>query len=577
LVPGRVYYQPSVCFQCQADPRAWRRDFGRPGRPRFFFCGAGVSGLTGVGAGVTMRPARRGVRGSVVRGVVRGQGAGMIQLRLPTPIRGRELRAQLLHRIATQGVWIAGIVLAIICNSTALSAETQGRPNVVLIFTDDQGYGDVGCYGAKDFTTPNLDRMAKQGVKFTQFYVSQPVCSASRTSLLTGCYANRLGIHGALGPGARHGINAEEATLAEVCKTKGYATGMVGKWHLGHHPQFLPTRHGFDSYYGLPYSNDMWPHHPEAKKGTYPPLPLIENETVVNADVQPKDQEQLTTQYTERAVKFIAANKDKPFFLYVAHSMPHVPLYVSDKFKGKSKQGRYGDVIMEIDWSVGEILKALDAHKLADNTLVMFTCDNGPWLSYGNHAGSADGLREGKGTTWEGGVRVPFIARWPGRIPADSECHIPAMTIDILPTVAHLIGAELPKRPIDGKDITKLLECAPDAAFPHEALYFYYGTNELQALRDRTWKLVLPHTYRTMKDQPPGKDGTPGRYRQVKIEAPELYNLTTDPGETRNVAAANPEVVTRLLALAEKARADMGDSLTGRRGANTREPGRKEN
>jgi arylsulfatase len=455
-----------------------------------------------------------------------------------------------------------------------LMAADKRPPNVVLIFTDDQGYGDVGCYGAKGFTTPNLDRMAKQGVKFTQFYVSQPVCSASRTSLLTGCYANRLGIHGALGPNARHGINAKETTLAEVCKSKGYATGMVGKWHLGHHPPFLPTRHGFDSYFGLPYSNDMWPNHPEAKKGTYPPLPLLENEKVVNADVQPKDQEQLTTQYTERAVKFIAANKDKPFFLYVAHSMPHVPLYVSDKFRGKSQQGLYGDVIMEIDWSVGEILKALDEHKLAGDTLVMFSCDNGPWLSYGNHAGTAGQLREGKGTTWEGGVRVPFIARWPGRIGPDSECHIPAMTIDVLPTVAKLIGADLPKKPIDGKDITLLLECAPDADFPHEALYYYYGVNELQAVRDRRWKLVLPHTYRTMQGQPEGKDGTPGRYRQVKIEAPELYNLSTDPGEKQNVAAANPDVVKRLLALAEKARADMGDSLTGRQGTGVREPGR---
>ncbi len=279
----------------------------------------------------------------------------------------------------------------------ATSAPAADTPNVVLIFTDDQGYGDIGCFGAKGFETPNLDRLAKQGVRLTDFHVSQPVCSASRASLMTGCYANRVGIHGALGPNARHGIHADETTLAEVCKSKGYATGMVGKWHLGHHPQFLPTRHGFDSYFGLPYSNDMWPHHPEAKKGTYPNLPLFENEKVIDADVTPEDQPKLTTQYTERAVKFIADNKAKPFFLYVAHSMPHVPLFVSDKFKGKSKSGLHGDVMMEIDWSVGEILKALDAHKLADNTLVIFTCDNGPWLSYGNHAGTATGCARGKG------------------------------------------------------------------------------------------------------------------------------------------------------------------------------------
>src|SRR5215208_3868293 len=344
-----------------------------------------------------------------------------------------------------------------------LASPATAAPNVVIIFTDDQGYGDVGCFGAKDFATPNLDKLAKQGVILADFHCSQPVCSASRASLLTGCYANRVGIHGALGPNARHGIHADETTLAEVCKSKGYATGMVGKWHLGHHPPFLPTRHGFDSYFGLPYSNDMWPNHPEAKKGTYPPLPLIENEKVVNANVGPDDQAKLTGQYTERAVKFITDNKAKPFFLYVAHSMPHVPLFAGEAFKGKSKQGAYGDVIQEIDWSVGQILSALETHKLADNTLVIFTCDNGPWLSYGNHAGTSGGLREGKGTVWEGGVRVPFVARWPGKIPADSVCREPAMTIDVLPTVAKIIGAELPKRKIDGKDIGPLLRAEAGA------------------------------------------------------------------------------------------------------------------
>jgi arylsulfatase A-like enzyme/predicted neuraminidase len=465
-------------------------------------------------------------------------------------------------------------VLAVCClalgTRTLSAADT---PNIVLIFADDLGYSDLGCFGAKHRATPNLDALAKQGVSLTDFHVSQPVCSASRASLLTGCYANRLGIHGALGPNARHGINANETTLAEICKSKGYATGMVGKWHLGHHPQFLPTRHGFDSYFGLPYSNDMWPHHPEAKAG-YPKLPLFDNEKIVNADVKAEDQAKLTTQYTEHAVKFIADNKAKPFFLYVAHSMPHVPLFVSDKFKGKSKEGLYADVIMEIDWSVGEILKTLDEHKLAKNTLVIFTSDNGPWLVYGNHGGQAKGLREGKGTSWEGGVRVPFIARWPEKIPADSICNIPAMTIDILPTIAKLIGAELPKNKIDGKDIFPLLQCAPDADMTHEAYFHYYANNELQAVRTRSWKLILPHTYRTMDGQPPGKDGTPGRYKNVKLEKPELYHISKDFGETKNVADANPDVVKELLALAEKAREDLGDSLTMRTGKNVREPGR---
>ncbi|MBN9119716.1 MAG: sulfatase [Planctomycetes bacterium] len=475
-----------------------------------------------------------------------------------------------MRRVMFRPPFLSAVCVALLCGP-APAADT---PNVVLIFTDDQGYGDVGCFGARDFATPNLDKLAKQGVRLTDFHVSQSVCSASRASLLTGCYANRIGIHGALGPNARHGISADETTLAELCKGKGYATGMVGKWHLGHHPQFLPTRHGFDSYFGLPYSNDMWPNHPEAKKGTYPPLPLFENEKVVNANVGPEDQAKLTAQYTERAVKFIADNRAKPFFLYVAHSMPHVPLFAGEAFRGQSKQGLYGDVIQEIDWSVGQILKALDDHTLADNTLVIFTTDNGPWLSYGNHAGSSGGFREGKGTVWEGGVRVPFIARWPGHIPADRECKIPAMTIDVLPTVAKIIGADLPKRPIDGKDIRPLLECRPDAKMPHEAYFHYYGTNELQAVRTQNWKLILPHTYRTMDGQAPGKDGTPGKYKFVTIEKPELYDLSKDPGETKDVADANPDAVKQLLQLAEKARDDMGDSLTKRTGKGTREPGR---
>lgn len=464
--------------------------------------------------------------------------------------------------------------------AVALALAAPGRaaapPNIVLIFTDDQGYGDVGCFaapGTKGVETPHLDRLAKQGVRLTDFHVAQPVCSASRAALLTGCYANRVGIHGALGPGARHGLHADETTLAELCKSKGYATAAVGKWHLGHHPQFLPTRHGFDSYFGLPYSNDMWPGHPEAKKGTYPPLPLFDNETVVNADVSAADQAKLTARYTERAVKFIADHRAGPFFLYLAHSMPHVPLFVSDTFKGKSSGGLYGDVIREIDWSVGEVLKALDEHQLADNTLVIFTSDNGPWLSYGNHGGSAGALREGKGTVWEGGVRVPFIARWPGKVPAGSECRTPAMTIDILPTVAKLIGADLPKRTIDGADIFPLLAGAPGAgaARPY---FHYYGTNELQAVRAGDWKLVLPHTYRTMAGQSNGADGTPGRYAQAKVAAPELYDMKADPGERADVAAAHPEVVKRLLALADAARDDLGDSLTKRPGKGAREPGR---
>lgn len=450
------------------------------------------------------------------------------------------------------------------------AAAAQRLPNVVIIFIDDMGYADIGPFGAQGYRTPNLNRMAKEGTRFTSFYVAQAVCSASRTALLTGCYPNRLGLHGALGPNAKHGISDSEVTIAQMLKPKGYATAIYGKWHLGHHPQFLPTRHGFDEYFGLPYSNDMWPNHPEATPGTYPPLPLIENDKVVQ--LMP-DQTQLTRQYTERAVSFIERNKDKPFFLYVPHTMVHVPLFVGKPFKGSAKTGLYGDVVQEVDWSVGEILGALKKHNLDNDTLVIFTSDNGPWLSYGEHAGSSGPLREGKGTAWEGGVRVPFIARWPGKIPAGRTTREPAMTIDLLPTIAKLAQAELPKHKIDGLNIWPLLAGAKNAKNPHEAYFFYYNTNELQAVRSGRWKLILPHTYRTLGQQPKAKDGIPVKYSQVKAGL-ELYDLEKDMGEKHNVAVQHPEVVKRLEALAEQAREDMGDTLTKRVGKGIRAPGR---
>src|SRR4051794_13298532 len=385
--------------------------------------------------------------------------------------------------------------------NAATTAEEPGRPpNIVLIFADDLGYADVGCFGARGYSTPNIDRLAAEGIRFTDFYVAQAVCSASRTALLTGCYPNRLGILGALGPGAQIGINAEERTIAEVLKTRGYATAIFGKWHLGHHPRFLPTRHGFDEYFGLPYSNDMWPFHPTNR--SFPDLPLIEGEEVIRTN---PDQHNLTTWYTERAVKFIEANHDRPFFLYVPHSMPHVPLFVSDKYAGKAERGLFGDVVAEVDWSVGRVLSALEEQKIDDRTLVIFPSDNGPWLSYGDHAGSAGPLRGGKGTSFEGGVREPFVARWPGKIPAGSVCHEPAMTIDLLPTFAHLAGAEpTADRIIDGKDIGPLLLGQPGAHSPHEALYFYWG-RDLQAVRSGRWKLHLPHAYQGL--EAPGSGG----------------------------------------------------------------------
>jgi len=462
-------------------------------------------------------------------------------------------------------------------DSSAVALAKAGRPpNVVIIFTDDQGYGDAGVFGAQGYTTPNLDRLARDGTKFTNFHVAQAVCSASRAALLTGCYSNRVGIHGALGPGATHGINASETTLAEVMKSRGYATGMAGKWHLGHREPFLPPRHGFDESFGLPYSNDMWPHHPEAKAGTYPPLPLYENGKVVDADITPEKMRNLTTWYTERAVSFIERHKAQPFFFYLAHSMPHVPLAVSDKFKGKSQQGLYGDVIMEIDWSVGEVLNTLAKHGLERDTLVIFTSDNGPWLSYGNHAGSAGPLREGKGTAWEGGTRVPCLMRWPRKIPAAAVSDEFIMTIDLLPTLARQIGAALPALPIDGLDVWPLLTGQPDAKNPHEGYGCWYAQNELQAVvsGDGRWKLQLPHTYRTLAGRPGGRDGTPAKYENAVLAKPALYDLRADRSETTDLAAAQPEVVKTLLAFADKCRVDLGDSLTKRTGTGTRPPGR---
>jgi arylsulfatase len=469
---------------------------------------------------------------------------------------------------------ILGVSLGLAGGAAALAADRP--PNIVLIFTDDQGYGDVGCFGAKDFATPNLDRLARQGRRFTNFHVAVSACSASRAALLTGCYPNRIGIEAVLDPGERIGLADEETTLAELLEHRGYATGMAGKWHLGDHGRFLPTHHGFHEYLGLAYSNDMWPRHPEAAPGTYPPLPLIEGDRVITADMTAADQTRLTGLYTDRAVSFIKRNKSRPFFFYLAHSMPHVPLHVSATFTGRSKQGLYGDVIQEIDASVGRLLNALEVNGLADNTLVIFTTDNGPWLTYGDHAGTTAGLREGKGTCWEGGVRVPCIMRWPGRIPAGTTCDAMLMTIDLFPTIARLVSADLPRRPIDGLDVWPLLAGLEGASNPHDAYWYYFATNELHAVvsGDGRWKLQLPHVYRSVIPGSGGHRGVPNKYREIPIREPELYDLVSDRGETTNVAGRRPDVVARLLDEAERARSELGDSLTNRQGRGLRPAGR---
>jgi len=445
---------------------------------------------------------------------------------------------------------------------SALQRFTTGsaaeKPNFVIIFADDQGYQDMGCFNAPLIETPNLDRMAAEGMRFTDFYSAAPVCTPSRAALMTGCYPQRVSLPNVIGPNAQIGISSYEVTIAEILKAQGYTTACYGKWHLGHHREFLPTRHGFDEYFGLPYSNDMWPNHPTNK--SFPDLPLIEGEQVVERN---PDQTQLTRRYTERAVKFIEENRDRPFFVYVPHSMPHVPLHVSERFKGKSKQGLYGDVIMELDWSVGEILSTLKRLGIDEKTLVVYSSDNGPWLSYGDHAGSAKPLREGKATTFDGGQREPTVMRWPGKIPAGAVCSEVGAMFDLLPTFAGLAGGRVPTdRVIDGKDIWPLISGQPGAKSPHEA-FFFYNSRRLEAVRSGNWKLHLPHEYRSIEEY--GTGGEPGRYVQRRI-GQVLFDLERDVGEQHDVSANHREIVERL--------ADMAREFDRELKRNTRLPGR---
>jgi arylsulfatase A-like enzyme len=487
-------------------------------------------------------------------------------------------------RLAGSSILAAGIVSAAAMPAFAQKNQSPkpSTPNIVLILMDDMGYGDIGRTGANQYETPNLNRLANQGMQFTWYYCPQAVSSASRAGLLTGCYPNRVGISGALMPWATNGINPSETTIAEMLKTKNYRTGIIGKWHLGHHRMFLPLQHGFDEYYGIPYSNDMWPvdfdgvpihlKDTTSNKMKYPVLPLIEGNEKVGEVPDLAGQDKLTTEYTRRAVSFIEKNKKGPFFLYLPHSMVHIPLGVSEKFRGKSKQGFYGDVMMEVDWSVGEILKALERNGLDKNTLVIFTSDNGPWLNFGNHAGNTAGLREGKGTSWEGGQRVPCIMKWPGVIPEGEICNQLASSIDILPTLAEITGAALPENKIDGVSILSLMR-GDKSAEPRNEFLYYYQANALEAVQRDFWKLVLPHSYRTYTGVKPGNEGWPGPTKQLQVEKAQLYDLRRDPGEWYDVSETYPEKVKELQELAEKARQDLGDDITKSPGANRRKAG----
>ncbi len=444
------------------------------------------------------------------------------------------------------------------CNGGLFSTEARrfsDRPNFIVIFIDDMGYGDLGCFGSKVHRTPNIDQMAAEGIKFTSFYVTSGVCTPSRSSLLTGCYPKRVDMHQdskgrcVLFPAGKKGLNPNEITIAELLKQQGYATCCIGKWHLGDQPNFLPTRQGFDYYYGIPYSNDMG-----GSKQTKPPLPLMRNETVVEA---PANQNTLTQRYTAEATKFIKKNKDRPFFIYLPHSMVHNPLHASKDFRGKSANARYGDAVEEIDFSTGHILNTLRKLKLDKNTLVVFTSDNGASNQFG---GSNAPLRGHKGSTWEGGMREPCLMWWPGHIPAGKTCDEMAITMDLLPTFAALAGASLPvDRTIDGKNIWPLMSGKPNAKSPHEAFY-YYQIDQLQAVRSGKWKLHLP-----LKEKKKN-------WGEPDLDAPlQLYDLEADIAESNNLADRHPDVVERLLKLAERAKLDLGDTEIP--GLNTRPAG----
>lgn len=465
--------------------------------------------------------------------------------------------------------WPALAILAgLLCTGCSIKADNRS-PNIVIFFADDMGYADLSCYASTICKTPHLDQLAMQGMRFTSFYVSEAVCSASRSSLMTGCYAQRIGIRGALGPSSKHGLNPNETTIAELLKNKGYATSAIGKWHLGHRSPYLPQDHGFDEYFGLPYSNDMWPwHYGDQDRGVignpnWPDLPVFEGDNII--EYNPR-QESLTPRYTQRAIDFIERKKDQPFFLYLAYSHPHVPIAASDTFKGKTGNGLYADMIAEIDDSVGQVVRRIDELGLSKDTLIVFTSDNGPWQKFGNHAGETGPLRGDKGTAFEGGVRVPAIFSMPGTIPANTETHALASTLDILPTVAAMTNSPLPHLRIDGVDIAPLLQGKTNTSI-RDTFYYYYS-GELHAVRQGDWKLHVPHKWRRVKTI--GNDGQPGQQDYPTIDL-SLYHLKNDIGETTNLADQHPEIVEQLLLLVEKARTELGDAITHRTGHGVRQ------
>lgn len=443
------------------------------------------------------------------------------------------------------------IVVTALKSGLSHSQSDTAPPNFIIIFLDDSGWADFQPFGNPPYQTPNVEQLAKEGRRFDNFYVPQAICSASRAALLTGCYPGRTKVFGAHGPQAQ-GLDPKYATLGEVLKKRGYATAVFGKWHVGDQPETRPPARGFDESCGLMYSNDMWENHPERPEywGRYP-LQFWENGRVTIERITPQHQTMLTTWYTEHAVDFIQRQRHKPFFLYVPHSMPHVPIFSSEKFKDKSGTGLYGDVMMEIDWSVGQILKAVKTAGLEQNTLVIFTSDNGPWTSYGNHSGRTP-FREAKGTSFDGGVRSACIIKFPGHIEAGTSSSKAFSSIDFLPTLTDLAGAALPTNPVDGKNVWNLITGGPDTENPHAFYPFSRGPNlEGVISSDGRWKLHLPHQFRTLVRA--GENGKAGIYTNQEIGL-SLFDLETDPLEKTNLLENYPDIAAKLLSLAEEHR-----------------------
>lgn len=473
---------------------------------------------------------------------------------------------------------VAALIFLSLSNFTF--AQTQKTPNVVIIYFDDMGYGDLEPYGMTGVPMPNFDQLSREGTRFTHFNVAQPICTASRAALLTGCYPNRIGISGAVLPGSSMALNPNEETIASLLKAKGYKTAMVGKWHLGNKAPYFPIHYGFDSFLGIPYSHDIWPRDHDGKlitdekdiRYSWPELTLLEGDKVIDTIKTHEQQTKFTGMFTERAVNFIKQNSKSPFFLYLAQNMPHVPLAPSARFAGKSELGPFGDVMMELDWSVGEILKALKDAKIDNNTLLIVASDNGPWLNFGNHAGSSGGFREGKANTFEGGTRVPLFVRWPGKIQAGGIYSDLMTNMDLLPTIAAATGALLPKNKIDGVNFLPSLLSPSTVRGPRDTFYYYFGKNNLEAIRYKHWKLVLPHNAGSYAAAVHGKDGSSGKIPRVNVPL-ALYDLAHDPGEAYDVQTLYPDIVQKLQTIAEQARQDLGDDLTNRAGTNVRKAG----